>query len=291
MLSGMDGARGQAHLFWNFTNLTDDEADIDIFDVIGADGWWEDGIKASDFVKELRGITAKRINLHINSPGGYINDGLAMFQAIRQHAAETVALVESQAASIASVVAMAADKVLIAKNAQIFIHDAWGFGIGNAADFLNLASVLDEESNNIADIYAEKAGGTREDWRAAMQENNFGKGYRGQEAVEAGLADDLIAETKPRNLQPVRIAAMARLAEIPRVKDEQLTVCMVPDCDGSAAVAMPMCKEHIEEMMSGPDEDEPPMDAFGATVRAVLSEGGEASFASNFGRALEEARA
>jgi ATP-dependent protease ClpP protease subunit len=124
-----------------------------------------------------------------------VDAALAMYAAIRQHPATVHAYIESQAASAASFVAMAADKRIIAKNAKIVIHDAHGFALGaNAKDMRTLADMLDEESNNIAAIYAERAGGEPEDWRRAMQANDgIGTSYRGQEAVEAGLADEVAA--------------------------------------------------------------------------------------------------
>ena len=197
-------------LAWHFAqNAAADEADIDIFDVIGGDMWDGGGIKAADFVKELRGITAKRINVHINSPGGYVTDGLAIYNALRLHDAEIIALIESQAASAASFVAMAADKIKIAPSAKIFIHDAQGFGLGNAADMAALAALLEEESDNIAGIYAEKAGEDVAFWREAMRANDgIGTSYRGQEAVDIGLADELIDMPKRRNLHQFRIAAL-----------------------------------------------------------------------------------
>ena len=117
------------YLGWRIQNADSEEADIDIFDVIG-DPW--EGITAKDFVTELRAITASKINLHINSPGGYVDDALAMYTAIQQHPADVTAYIESVAASAASFVAMAADKVVIAKNAKIMIHDAHG-QIGRAS--------------------------------------------------------------------------------------------------------------------------------------------------------------
>lgn len=188
-----------------------DEADIDIFDVIG-DSW--DGTTAKDFVRELRGLNVSRINLHINSPGGYVDEGLAMYNAIRQHPAEVTALVESVAASAASFVAMAADRVVIAKTAKMTIHDAWGVVFGNARDCRAQAEVLEEESDNIAGIYAEKTGGSVDEWRAAMQANDgMGTTYRGQEAVDAGLADELMAAPGRKNLMPMRAVAQLALQE------------------------------------------------------------------------------
>ena len=196
----------QARLAWRISNAASAEADIDIFDMIG-DPWGE-GTTGQDFVKELRGIRAARINLHINSQGGYVKDALSMYAAIKAHKAQIVAYVESEASSAASFVAMAADKVAIFPNAKMHIHDGQvPLLIGaNAQDMRKYAQMLDEESDNIASIYAEKAGGTAEEWRAAMQANDgVGTMYRGPEAVEARLADEVVSVA--RNYDPARIAA------------------------------------------------------------------------------------
>lgn len=199
----------RAQLGFRVVNVTEDVADLDIFDVIG-DPW--EGTTAKDFIAQLRDITAPNINLHINSPGGYVTDGLAMYSAIQQHPAHVTALVEGQAASAASFVAMAAEKIVIAKHASMMIHDASGFGIGNAADFRALVDILEEESQNIATIYAERTGDTADDWRQRMQANSgIGSTYRGQEAVDIGLADEVMATPKKtaHNLEPMRAIAQA----------------------------------------------------------------------------------
>ncbi len=199
-----------ARLGWRVQNLSADAADIDIFDVIG-DPW--EGTTAKDFISQLRDINAPNINLHINSPGGYVTDGLAMYSAIQQHPANVTAYIEGQAASAASFIAMAADNIVIAKHAQVMIHDASGFAIGNAADFRAMVDILEEESQNIANIYAERAGDTAADWRNRMQANNgIGSSYRGQEAVDVGLADEVMAMPKKapmQNAQPMRVIAQA----------------------------------------------------------------------------------
>ena len=206
------------YLGWRIQNATADEADIDIFDVIG-DPW--EGITAKDFVTELRAITASKINLHINSPGGYVDDALAMYTAIQQHPADVTAYIESVAASAASFVAMAADKVVIAKNAKIMIHDAHGLAIGNAGDLRALADYLDEESQNIATIYADKTGGEADAWREAMQANDgLGTTSRGQAAVDAKLADELMATVSRRNLTPMRAAAYIKSRDAGRTMSQ-----------------------------------------------------------------------
>lgn len=202
---------------WEF-HARGDEVDIDIFDQIGQNFWGE-GTSAADFVRELRDHkNAARINLHINSPGGYVNEGLVMYNAILEHPSEVIAYIEGQAASAASFIAMAANKVVMRKTSSLFIHDAQGFAIGNAEDMRLLADILDEESDNIAGIYADKAGGTPESWREAMKANDgFGSTYRGQDAVDAGLADEVSSQSKKNvagargvgGIEPGRVAAMA----------------------------------------------------------------------------------
>ena len=100
----------RALLTWRVENaVSKDEADVYVFDVIG-DPW--DGVSSADFAKELRGINAKRINIHINSPGGFVSDSLAMFTAVQSHPAETHAYIVGSADSAASFLVQAADQRL-----------------------------------------------------------------------------------------------------------------------------------------------------------------------------------
>lgn len=227
----------QARLGFRVLNVTPTEVDLDIIDVIG-DPW--EGTTAADFVKQLRDFkNVQQINLHINSPGGYVNDGLAMYNAIQQHPANVTAFIESEAASAASFVAMAADKICIAKNAKMMIHDASGFGIGNASDFRALADLLDEESQNIASIYADRSNKTADDWRAAMQANSgIGTTYRGQEAVDAGLADEVMPMPKKmpmQDMQPMRAVALDDEDE-----PEEIPVELIPPLANFAAYKAPV---------------------------------------------------
>ncbi|MFL5911262.1 MAG: head maturation protease, ClpP-related, partial [Gaiellaceae bacterium] len=139
-------------------------AQVHIYDEIG---YW--GITASDFVRELSALNVTEIDLHLNSPGGEIFDGIAICNALRSHPATVTTYVDGLAASIASVIAMAGDRIVMAPNSQLMIHDGSGLCIGNAADMRQMAELLDRQSNNIAEVYAARAGGTVEDWRALME--------------------------------------------------------------------------------------------------------------------------
>ena len=160
-----------------------DTAEVYIYDEIGYFG-----ITANDFVKELNDITALKIDLHLSTPGGDVFDGIAIYNALKNHSAEVTTYVDSLAASAGSFIAMAGDTIIMQRTAQIMIHDAHGLAIGNAADMRELADLLDKSSDNIASIYAERAGGSVEDWRKAMQAETW---YSAEEAVEAGLADKI----------------------------------------------------------------------------------------------------
>jgi ATP-dependent Clp endopeptidase proteolytic subunit ClpP len=157
-----------------------------IYDEIG---FW--GTTAKDFAAQLSEIDSDEIELHLNSPGGSVFDGLAIMAALKDHKAKVVAKVDGMAASAASFILQAADERLITRNAQVMIHDAKAYAGGNAAQMRKAAELLDRVSDNIADIYAVRSGqGTVESWRAIMVAGD--EWYSGNEAVEAGLVDAVV---------------------------------------------------------------------------------------------------
>lgn len=172
----------------------DDEAEIHIYDEIGM---W--GVAASDFIRDLAAIKAPRMSLRINSPGGDVFDGIAIFNAVQRHKAEVTVYVDGIAASAASFIAMAGDRVLMSPHSQMMIHEASGLVMGPAEDMRKMADVLDKSSENIAAIYAGKAGGTVEEWRQRMKDETW---LSDREAVALGLAD-AIAGDAPKAINKV----------------------------------------------------------------------------------------
>lgn len=149
-------------------------------------GW---GVSAGTVRDELAGITADRIELHINSPGGDVFEAHAIYNLLRNHAADIDVTIDGLAASAASYIAMAGDTVTMSGGAMIMIHDAIGLTYGNAADHTDTAARLDKISDGIAALYAERSGGGVDEWRDAMRAETW---YDADEAVEAGLADDVV---------------------------------------------------------------------------------------------------
>ncbi|MFE2382200.1 head maturation protease, ClpP-related [Streptomyces misionensis] len=180
----------EARSWYRITNAASDtEAEVMLYDEVG--GWF--GATADEFIADLRGITAPNLRVRINSPGGSVFEGIAIANALRSHPANITIQVDGIAASIASVIAMSGDRIEMAPNTMLMIHDASGVCMGDSADMQEMAELLDLISDNIADAYAARAGGTRAEWRDRMRAETW---YLPEDAVEAGLADEAIAAPK-----------------------------------------------------------------------------------------------
>jgi len=176
-----------------------ESAVIHLYDMIG--DW---GITAADFARDLAGIRATSIELRVSCEGGEVFDGLAIYETLRRHPADITAYVDGIAASSASFVVCAANKIVMAKRGRMMIHDAHGVVMGNARDMREMAQLLDDLSDTIADIYTERSG-TRESWRAAMRAAEGGPDgtwYDAESAVRAGLADE-VQDGSPAGRTPV----------------------------------------------------------------------------------------
>lgn len=151
------------------------------------DSYW--GVDAAQFARDLAQINASEITVRINSVGGDIFDGIAILNALRGHDATINVVVDGLAASIASVIAMAGDTVTMNRNSQMMVHNGWAVCCGDMNDMAKTAEMLAKTTTNLASIYAEKSGGTVDDWLAVMAEETW---MTADEAVEAGLADSVI---------------------------------------------------------------------------------------------------
>ena len=159
------------------------------------------GITASDFVKEINGITAGEITVHINSPGGFVDDGIAIFNALRDHPARITTINDASALSIASVIMQAGDRRVANRHSMMMVHDALSFldvfGFFNQADLLTiegdvraLRQLVDKTSDVLSGVYVERAGGSAGEWRSAMLATTW---YTAEEALAAGLVDELVS--------------------------------------------------------------------------------------------------
>ena len=174
--------------WWRVHNVADgsDTTIVDIYDEIS---WF--GISADEFRQAMSDISTGTIEVHLASPGGDVFDGLAIFATLRQHPATVHTVVDSLAASIASVIMMAGDQRSITPNGMVMIHEGWGLCIGPAEEHAAMAKLLDKVSGNIATVYEERATGdtTADEWRALMLAETW---FTADEAKAAGLVDAVV---------------------------------------------------------------------------------------------------
>lgn len=165
-------------------------ADVTLYDEIG---FW--GITAADFAERLKDAGDGDVTLRVNSPGGDVYEGLAIMNQLRNHPGKVTAYVEGLAASAASfIVVGGADELIMNRNSELMIHDAMSMVSGNAEEIAAALAGLERASENIASIYAEKAGGESGIWRDAMRVETW---FTAEEAVEAGLADSVGGIARP----------------------------------------------------------------------------------------------
>ena len=156
-------------------------------------GFW--GTSAAEVAQALDELgQVDQLHVHINSGGGEVYEAIAIKNLFTQYAAEVTAYVDGIAASAVSFIAAAADTAVMGENSELMIHDVRTYAAGDAARLRDVAADLDRLSDNIASVYAKKAGGTVADWRAVMVGTRY---YSAEEAVEAGLADSVGADTVP----------------------------------------------------------------------------------------------
>lgn len=203
-------------------------ARVDVYDDIGEGGWFcEGGLTAKDFAAQVAGIKGA-LEVHINSAGGDVFDGIAIGNAIRGHSGDVTTVVDGLAASIASVIAQAGQHRVVRPGSMVMIHDASGMCIGDAAEMTKMTGTLDKVSDNIAAIYAERAAsGTAESWRDTMRAETW---YTAEEAVAAGLADEVAGDGAelPAGLDVAAFTAMpgriaAALRSMPAARGPETT--------------------------------------------------------------------
>jgi ATP-dependent Clp protease protease subunit len=173
--------------------------EITFYEAIGesSDG---SGTTAKSFQKDLKALgDVSLLRIFINSPGGSVFEGTAIFNILDRHPARKEVMIDGIAASIASVIAMVGDEIKIAANGMMEIHDPWGIVIGSAAEMRKTAETLDKIRSTILGVYVRRSGADEEKLSAMMSEDTW---FTAEEAVEIGLADSIV--------EPVALAALAK---------------------------------------------------------------------------------
>ena len=165
---------------------------ITMFDIIGEDFWSGGGVTAKKVASQLRAI-AGPVEVQINSPGGDMFEGIAIYNVLREHPHDVTVKVMGMAASAASIIAMAGDTVEIGAASFLMIHNCWVLAMGNRHDMRETAEFLEPFDAAMVDVYAARSGQSAEDIAKWMDAETF---MSGSQAIERGFADALLAADK-----------------------------------------------------------------------------------------------
>ena len=192
--------------WYNIQNKAGETADIYIFDEIGTYG-----VTAQDFISEIKGLKDMPINLRINSLGGDVFDGMAMYNVIKRREAKTTVYIEGIAASIATIIALGADEVIMAENSLFMIHNAWGGTSGEAKDMRKTAETLDKITSELTDIYVKKTGLSYDALAEMMDEESW---LNAQEAFDLGFIDTIS--------DSIKVAAKYDVSKFKNITQEEI---------------------------------------------------------------------
>ena len=160
---------------------TDEFVDVYLYDEVGSYG-----VSAKDFVNDIKLLKGKDIYLHINCVGGEVFDGMAIYNTLKKYKGKVIAYVEGIAASMGSIIPLAADEIIMSENSLYMIHNAWGGAMGEAKDMRKTATLLDKLSSEIANIYSKKTNLPLSQIEEMMDEETW---FNSEEALQYGFID------------------------------------------------------------------------------------------------------
>ncbi len=205
--------RAKPHKWFSVRNSDDATKPVEmlIYDHIGKDWFSNDGVGAKDFAEALKAIPADReIKVLINSPGGNVWDGLAIYHQLQARRDKVTTRVDGVAASIASIIAMAGKETQVPKNALMMIHDPTGIEMGTAEDMRKMADALDKHKDVLAGIYQAKSGLPMTQIARMMSDETW---MTGSEAMGHKLCDTLLDEV---SISAVSTFDFSRFRRVPK---------------------------------------------------------------------------
>ncbi|UXE39621.1 Clp protease ClpP [Raoultella ornithinolytica] len=232
-------ASAKSNSWFRMQASSGDEADIYIYDEIG---YW--GVTAKQFVSDLKALgDITHINLHINSPGGDVFDGIAIFNALKHHGAAITVHIDGLAASMASVIAMVGNPVIMPENTMMMIHKPWGFAGGDANDMRDYAELLDKVESVLIPAYAAKTGKSSEEIAAMLEDETW---MDGSECVALGFADQVTP-----SLQAMACIQSKRIEEFDKMPNSIRNMITPPrnstQRDPQPAVQQPQAQQPVNQ--------------------------------------------
>lgn len=182
---------------------------ITIFGVVGEDFWSGGGITAKSITAQLRAIGDRPVEVQINSPGGDMFEGIAIYNVLREHPQPVTIKIMGMAASAASIIAMAGDTVEIGAASFLMIHNCWVVAVGNRHDMTETAAYLEPFDQAMADVYAFRSGASAKECAKWMDAETY---MSGSVAIERGFADSLLAADQTKRDAETKAADRERSA-------------------------------------------------------------------------------
>lgn len=175
--------------FWSMKALDNKTGEVLLYGEISDVSWWGDEVTPKQFKEDLDALgDVETIKVFINSPGGDVFAGQAIYSMLKRHKAQVHVYIDGLAASIASLIAMAGDKVVMPANAMMMIHNPWTLAVGNANDFRKLADDLDKIRDSMITAYGSRSALTTEEIKGLLDAETW---LTAQECVEYGFADEV----------------------------------------------------------------------------------------------------
>ena len=187
-------------------------------------GYYEDSINLKDVAEALDDLpeTVNEIILRVNSPGGDVFEGVAIYNRLKQHSAKITVYVDAMAASIASIIIMAADEIIMGEGSEIMIHHAMTFAFGNSNDLQNVMDRLDQVDENLISIYQNKTGIDRVEIARMLDAETY---MNVDQAIKLGFADRIAAKDE----EGMKFAACFNLKDMPWIKKSPSRDLQKPD--------------------------------------------------------------
>ena len=200
--------------FIQLANQTDESVDIYIYGDIVPYAWWEGDVSAQTIKSTIENLNVKEINVHLNSYGGDVFTGIAIYNLLKNHPAKVNVYVDSCACSIASVIAMAVDKIYMPKNTFMMIHNCWTYAEGNSKELRKQADDLDKIMTASIESYLSKIKITKEELIKLLDEETW---LTAEECVQLGFADEVI-ELNNKNVAQQSLAISKLLQKLKKME-------------------------------------------------------------------------
>lgn len=244
--------------------LDDGAVEMLIYDEIGKDWWTGEGLEAKAFADELKKVPKdKEIKVRINSGGGNVHDGMAIYNLLAERREKVSVIVDGVAASIASVIALAGRELSMPKNTLLMIHDPWGFAQGSADDMRQAATMLDAHRDAIVAVYERKTGTSRDEIKKLMKAETW---FTGEQAQEAKFADTVTNEISLK-----ASASLMRYQKVPQDLAKILKLKAASGADDPMASSSASEEDVENEMDTSHSSEEMPMEP----MHAASSESSE----------------